>query len=293
MTQMYQAVPAMAPVAPAFSLWKAAAQLPDSIRSQWSSGISFRSKLQASVSSWPIDCDLYTVDGDLRQKPGARTLLQWSFGPIALLLEAVTCRYVTDDASWVADLEAMFDAGFSNEFGYQFWTGALDPNTPSLMSTAAILNADDADGVDPRKAVDYLIAKFAQESGGGGMFVHFPAVLAGFFLEHLYMTQVGSTYYGPMGAIMVPDFGYPFGAGEYGPAGAASTDAQAWIYVTSRVERDMGTVQPWPKTPAERAGILRQNVWTGSVEAPVIWRFEPGFVWAQLVNLPNSIAGGS
>lgn len=304
MAHEYETVPAIAPVRPAISLWNTAAQLPDSIRGLWKSGIQFRSKLISKTHSWPMNCDVTTTEKAIA---APREIVQ--FGPFALYLDLDQCRYILDDAREMSDLAEMFDAGFTWQFAQQFWRGAVDPSIPSLQSSATALTVETAGvAVDALKAVDWLLSASAYCSNTGGQILHFPSILAGNFLHDFVMTQVGNTYYGPMGALMVPDFGYPYGPGAdgsdtaYGPLIDPNDPSQGflgqandevWIYVTNRVERDMGTPFELPATERERRGETWLNQWSGSWEAPVIYRFDTSCVFAVLAKIPDSLASGS
>lgn len=305
MAHMYETVEGIKPVRPAISLWNSAFQLPASIPfDSWRSGIQWRSELISRTHPWPLNCDVVTdekVVAEPREIP--------QFGPFSLYLDLDQCRYIIDDAREMRDLAEMFDAGFTWQFAYQFWTGAVDPSIPSLQSTATALTIE-APGasVDALKAVDWLLSGSAHCSNTGGQLLHFPSILAGHFLNNIYMNQVGNTYYGPMGSLMVPDFGYPYGEGADGSATAwgplldpddpsagflGQANDEVWIYVTNRVERDIGTPVELPRTEIERRGETWLNSWSGSWEAPVIYRFDPGCVYAVLVKIPNSLAAGS
>lgn len=246
--------------------------------------------------------------------PGDDTLKERSdySGPEA---SSVFTIYTPLDCDWAA-IETGLDAAARalteahSAFGLAraLWMGeglpdALTPNgtyQPTLRRSATDLGdaADDLDVVVAR-----LLGEYETATGGlGGAVLHVPSILMTGALGGLpgggkIATPEGNVYRGPLGSLVSPGPGYPWGASTEGADGygpvvadgdtddpdyAGSAADEVWVYVTGPVEYALGPVV----IERSSGSTLRTNTVEVIAERPAIYRFDPCSSFAALATNP-------
>lgn len=270
-------------------------------RQSWRSGIAWQQFVCQGSYPWP-ECppddqpprEWSDLSGPVSSRPF------WVYTPLEC--EWAGAQSVLPDAA-----RALQEAHTAFGLARALWMGEGLPDAVSqpTLRTAATDTATAADDLDV--VVAQLLGRYEQATQGlGGAVLHIPSILMTGALGGLpgggkVATLEGERYRGPLGSLVSPGPGYPWGASVQGPDGfgpqvggtdeapefAGNAADEVWVYVTGPVEYAAGPVEV--EVPAT-ADALRQNTLMVMASRPLVFRFDPCPVFAALAN--NPYAGG-
>jgi hypothetical protein len=249
------------------------------------------------------------------QSDAAEKNLPEEWGPVTTapfwVYTPVACDWSLDRAGLAAGADALTVAHTAYATGQALWLGVGLPDDPSqpTLRRAAIDVTPAAGPHDLDDAVATLLAEYEVATGGnGGAVLHVPGLAMTAMLGAIPGGSVvarleGTHYIGPLGSLVSPGPGYPFGtslegADGFGPlidAGppevyAGTDEDQVWVYVTGPVEWAAGPLQPISDPVGAELRRNRQEVWS---ERQAIVRFDPCATFACLANSPVGFEGMS
>lgn len=290
-----QRIRGIVPKGPVASLLTAAGRLPAG--TDWRSGVAFRQTHCAASGRWAL-CP--GVD-DEKDSPSGIDLA--AFFPFTGYVPAQCDWMQQENAQAEFDPEVMqqLEAASAWELSRELWTGETNAGgenaSPSLQAPFPG-ETDEFDpthvfssAASPRDAIANLIAAYADHTKVAGAVLHIPLVLMPHLLTENTLRLNGSVFELPGLAAVSPGPGYP-DDGTTGPktqahpAGAVAAAGQAWIYVTSPVETEMGPIRREPEQAIASWFDRRTNQYYVLAEREMIYRFEPCAVWAALVTVP-------
>lgn len=192
--------------------------------------------------------------------------------------------------------------------GRALWMGAGfdDPFGQMTLRNTAVDVSPGGAATDLDDAVALLLATYEQETQGeGGQLIHMPGIMVTSALGGVpgggfVMKPEGDIYRGPLGSIVSPGPGYPWGAtvdGEDGagplidsspPAFAGNEADEVWVYISGPVEYALSDVLLLHPDDATGARTNTVDVWA---VREAIYRFEPCKVWAAKALLPVTLEG--
>lgn len=289
--------PRISPVPPSPSLLSSARQLPGNL--DWERGI-----------EWATGCYDSFVKEFCPASPTLDVAADGTFvhthpftiyTPIVCDVTTVEMGDVEARATEITDAHTAYHLARALWMGDGLPPGDVDDEYPTLRRSAVALNQ--ADAVDLDDGVAALLAEYEQCSGGqGGALIHLPSLMVPFALGGgsggaRVCWPEGTFYRGPLGSVVVPGPGYPFGSSPdgpdgYGPLTGTGPDAyegnaadEVWVYITGPVEYALTEVRAMPESEQDRLVNFtnRYEVW-GMREAIV--RFDPCCAFAVLVNNP-------
>lgn len=279
--------------------------LPPSTAS-WRSGIAWTPATCQPSSSWE-DCP---APGTVTDEAAATNgpVKSWPFW----IYTPLTCEWTTDPAEVDRQVAALTEAHTAYRMGRAIWMGdglQVTVEQPTLRRSAT--DVTPAGGaVDLDDAVALLLGAYEENTGGnGGAVLHIPSIemtaaLGGLPGGGRIATLEGNFYRGPLGALVSPGPGYPWGASTEGADGfgpivangdgidpdyAGTEEDELWVYVTGPVEYALGEIIVTSTPPGD---ISRQNVHETWANRQAIFRFDPCAVWACKA-LSSVSTGGS
>lgn len=255
----------------------------------WRGGISWQSFGCQRSYPWRV-CDDDQEDKALSDYGGPVTSSPF------VIYTPLECEWAGAEETLAPAAVALNEAQTAYGMARALWMGEGLPDAvsqPTLRNTATDLGfTGDLDDVVARLLGAYETGTY----GLGGAVLHIPSILMTGALGGLpgggkVATQEGNMYRGPLGSVISPGPGYPWGASDdgddgFGPYVAAGSPAfyegsaadEVWIYVSGPVEYALGP--PKVNPDAQSASALRRNSAEVIAERMAIFRFEPCSVWA-------------
>lgn len=288
----FQPVGGIAPVSPSPSIRTAARRLTGG---DWSTGVAWRSTACIPSYLWSRCPD------PAAEKEDAGTFSDVSTDAFTLYTP-LACNWAPEDSRVADDAQALTEAHQAWGLARALWLGEGlpdEPTQPTLRRSAQLVNSGTAADLDDVVAV--LLAHYQDCSGGeGGAVLHIPAVAIPAALEARLIWPEGDLYRGPLGAVVSPGPGYPWGESVAGvdgfgpqtdpgpPAEYAGNDSdEVWVYVTGPLEYAFGDVVVLPESEMERRGFGRRNTYEVWAEQPGIIRFDDCCVFGGLATAPQ------
>lgn len=273
-------------------------------RASWRSGVSWEDISCQPASSWPW-CPEGDAEKDLPVN-GDGAVKAWPF----MIYVPLSCDFRLDRDELERQARVTVEAKSAFRFARALWMGEGLPDSaeqPTLRRVATDISPGGS-AVDLDDAVAVLLARYETATGGaGGATLHIPSVmltgaLGGVPGGSVVARLEGSVYRGPLGSVVSPGPGYPFGESTEGPDGfgpaldpeadpveyQGTADDEVWVYVSGPVEYALA--DPFLPEEAVTAAELRRNVTEVLAERPAIVRFDPCPVFAARAITPVSLA---
>lgn len=255
----------------------------------WRGGVSWQSFGCQRSYPWRV------CDGDQEDKA-----LSELGGPVSsspfVIYTPLECEWAGAEETLEPAARALNQAQTAYGMARALWMGEGLPSAvsqPTLRNTATDLGfVGDLDDVVAR-----LLGAYEQGTYGlGGAVLHIPSILMTGALGGLpgggrVATLEGNVYRGPLGSVISPGPGYPWGESDDGDDGfgpfvadaspelyLGSAGDEVWIYVSGPVEYALGPTNVLP--PNQSASAQRRNTAEVIAERAAIFRFEPCSVWA-------------
>lgn len=269
------------------------------MKASWRNGLSWTQASCVPSKAWPW-CP---APGQMKDEPdGLGGVIDVS--PF-MVYTPLMCEWVTDEESINSQASALTDVHTAWAVARALWFGEGLPDVPeqpSLRRSAVDVSVGGAADLDD--ALAQLLGAYEVATGGnGGAVLHVPSIfftgaLGGVPGGSLVAKAEGNLYRGPLGSVLSPGPGYPWGVSVQGadgfgpiisegpPVYAGSAVDEAWVYVTGPVEYAVG--------PIERlvpGGNQRINTHEVYAERPAIVRFDPCTAFAALANMTVTVAG--
>jgi hypothetical protein len=268
--------------------------LPDSLAgdgvsrdsASWRSGISWPA--YSCQPSYPyadcLDAGDQTIE-DFAENGGPLTSSPFTiYTPLA-------CDQAADAEGLGAAARNLTEAHTAFGLARALWTGEGLPDAvaqPTLRRTAT-----EVTGVhDLEDAVALLLAEYELGTGGnGGAVLHVPSILITGAYQRRIIERQGNPFVTPLGALVSPGPGYPWGASVAGTDGmgprtggaepnetyAGNAADEVWVYVTGPVEYALGAIQMRQLDYGQGLRMNREEV---VVQRRAIFRFDDCGVWA-------------
>ncbi len=284
----------------------------DMNRASWRSGIAWQSFGCQQSYPWedcPTDPEGSPMERSSYGSPA------WS--PVFHVYTPLECDWAGAEAGLSDAARALTEAHTAHGLARALWMGEGLPvaassefGFPVTLRRSATL----ADGGSTAEDLDVVVARLLAEyeaatNGLGGAVLHVPSILMTGALGGLpgggkIATPEGNVYRGPLGSLVSPGPGYPWGVTVTGANGAGPIVAdgdsadpdyagnaadEAWVYVTGPVEYALSSVR---LTVPDTADARRQNTEAVVAQRAGIFRFDPCTAFAALAANPYA-AGGS
>lgn len=273
------------------------------MKASWRNGLSWTPASCATTKPW-LWCP---ENGDEKDEAEGLTGVV-DVAPF-VIYTPLDCEWVTKPESINQAAMALTEAHTAWGIARALWLGEGlpdEPTQPTLRRSATDVSVGGV-AADLDDAVALLLGAYETATGGnGGATLHIPSIfftgaLGGVPGGSLIARLEGNLYRGPLGSVMSPGPGYPWGASAQGADGygpliapgppevyAGNPADEAWIYVSGPVEYAVGPVEAF--TPTDGTN-LRRNTHEVIAERPAIVRFDPCSVFAARAYMTVTVEG--
>lgn len=271
--------------------------------------------LPASSASWrngiswtPLSCQ---PSGAWAQCPEADSVKDEAVdtgGPVEVMpfwfYTPLSCEWALEPDELDTAARALNDTHAAYAVARALWFGeGLPAANPTLRNTATDVSVGGGTA-DLDDAVALLLATYETATGGnGGAVLHIPGLaltgaLGGVPGGSFIARPEGNVYRGPLGSLISPGPGYPYGASAAGADGfgpetapdvyAGTAGDELWVYITGPVEYALGESIELSPTPGL---VSRLNVHQVLAERQAIVRFDPCSVFAAKAHATVTLEG--